>query len=129
MKRLALLFIFSFLLNSAQAAAQSSLTYQRKTQNPDFFIPQGTLQRQEKLPPIHSPEPQNAVEHKSASRVEKTTTKIEFKGLSNTPAYKEKYDAYLNSIKDIAQTGQTYQDSDLENDLSKMNSNQPIVIQ
>lgn len=128
MKRQALLFIFSFLLNSAQAAAQSSPTYQRKTQNPDFFIPQGTLQRQEKLPPIHSPEPQNAVEHQSAARQEKTT-KIEFKGLSNTPVYKEKYDAYLNSIKDIAQTGQTYQDFDLENDLSKMNSNQPIVIQ
>lgn len=127
MKRQALLFIFSFLLNSAQAAAQSSLTYQRKTQNPDFFIPQGTLQRQEKLPPIHSSEPQNAVEQKSISRQE--TTKIEFKGLSNTPAYKEKYNAYLNSIKDIAQTGQAYQDSDLENDLSKMNSNQPIGIQ
>lgn len=128
-----LIFLGAFTNN---AHAQSSLTYQRKTLEPAFFVPQDVVNTSEKLPPIYSSPKaasQTSVSHISKNQEEPSSqvhnTEINFNTLSSTPRYKQNYNTYLQSIKDVAQTGIISHNPELEADLLKMNSNDRFRVQ
>ncbi len=133
MKAFFLILLGSF-LTVINVYAQSDGRYQRKNLQPDFFVPQGVIQQQEKLPPIRydnassSTETISHISSHDEHSADVSTTTIEFKGLSNTPEYKQNYDTYINNIKNIAQTGQAPDDPRLEEDLAKMNSNERFIV-
>lgn len=48
--------------------------------------------------------------------------------LAKTPEYQQKYDDYINDLKSIAQTGTTPENKRVSQDLSKMGTNERIVV-
>ena len=133
-----LFFICSFPIN---VWSQTSLSYQRKSLTPDFFVPQNALNVQEKLPPIRSSSvvkinssisniqknPSSSEANEEVSANEKIS-EFDFKTLAETPRYKQNYDTYLQSIKNVAQTGVIPSNPELEEDLKKMDSNERFLV-
>lgn len=129
MKMPVILFMISSFLFPVFSSAQENFQYQRKALQPDFFVPQGAVQQQENLPaPKFKPQPSvpSEAEKKAAAPIHPVSFK--FKSLSSTPRYKQNYDIYLDSLKDVAETGKISRNPDLEDDLSKMNSDEKIII-
>ena len=140
--------VFCFVISIGSAFAE----YQRKQLKPDFFIPEAALPQPEKLPPIKIPEPAeeeesvvqvsqrpvsssniNPVQSAEKSRNESAVPLSahpeapSFK-LSNMPEYKHKYDDYITDLKYIAETGKYPQNQALQNDLSKMSSDEILYL-
>lgn len=118
--------------------AQNMQEYQRKQPQPNFFIPAKELDNKEKLPPLVYKKPTmeekklpqtkaeaNPLKPSSQAKNEKDTT---LSGLAETPEYKQKYEDYLNSLREIKETGKALDNPRLEADLAKMNSDEKIVI-
>ena len=144
LRKLIILAGLAVIAGSSAAEAQ----YQRKQLQPDFFVPAGEINPQEKLPPfrqtggslptaetvkkVSMPEirdsealtlsADNPVEQYD---MEKHITNHKFDA---SPDYKQKYDAYVNDLKIIAETGKAPENKQLQQDLAKMNSNERFVV-
>ena len=154
MKRYCLLIILCVVaIFSSLAFAQKPGGYVRKTLKPDFFIPEGELDKKEKLPTFYyknadslypkkhdvvdrngeivsSIDDATIVETFDASKVEPNKY-IDFKnaGLGGAPLYKRKYKDYVNDLNVFAKTGKMPYNKELEDDLAKMNSNLRFLVE
>ena len=148
LRKLIILAGLAVIAGSSAAEAQ----YQRKQLQPDFFVPAGEINPQEKLPPFK----QTGGSLPAAETVKKVSIKDETpeirdsealtlsadnpveqydmeKHITNhkfdaSPNYKKKYDAYVNDLKIIAETGKAPENKQLQQDLAKMNSNERFVV-
>lgn len=126
--------------------------YQRKQVQPNFFIPEGSLQpKTEKLPPVQYSQPamdmpatgaeektyqNNTIivpVHKTASTKAAQQTEAPLPGFEKytpqqDPLYLHKYDEYINDLKVIGEKGAAPANKNLNNDLAKMNSNGRFIV-
>lgn len=143
------------ILGLSYAAIAQPGQYVRKQIKPDFFIPQGEMEKKEVLPPFYYEKPQpKAVRKKDdavqeVSEVEEIATSevtevlvpkkinkpidseyINYndKELESTPEYQQKYDDYIRDLQKIAKTGQYPENRTLNDELAKMNSNERVIV-
>lgn len=130
-------------LNFGSWAVAQERFVRKPLPQPDFFVPKKDVEYQEKLPPFNLPEPKPVVDNTpepiNFQPVQKQNIpqqELEFNpnldvnletppDLPNdeeTPKYKQEYNAYLEDLNTIAQTGQAPKNIDLENDLSALSN-------
>ncbi len=130
------LFLFSFVSGQVQAAD----TYVRKQIKPNFFVPEQIVSPQEKLPmpqytkgqeeTIKAVKPQ-AARRMTTDNTEENTVSIDDVMLSSRRHgvdYQQKYDDYINDLKQISSTGKIPENKDLQADLEKMTTDDRFVI-
>ena len=123
---------------------------------PDFFVPKQDVEYREKLPPFNLPKQEDTTSPQSIEKVNEPTfypveekqapipqepefdptldvdlsssTSNENNQSNNTPTYQKEYDAYLQDLNAIAQSGKAPYRLDLEKDLSAMDSEDKIEL-
>lgn len=142
------------IIGLSYAAIAQPGQYVRKQLKPDFFIPQGEMEKKEVLPPFYYEQPKAKIVSKDkavteevaeveniVSEVVEVATPKEInkpisseylnyndKELESTPEYKQKYDDYIKDLHKIAKTGQYPENKTLNDELAKMNSNERVVV-
>lgn len=147
------IFAFSLLAQAAQPGR-----YVRKQLKPNFFIPEEDLDYTEKLPEFNyypeAPLPQAIRSNTETSSeqvvkiikapkqdVSQTTAPVAFSQqtespyleydkneLAQIPEYKQKYDDYINDLKEIAKSGKLPENPRVAFDLMKMSTNERLVV-
>ncbi len=145
------IFAFSLLAQAAQPGR-----YVRKQLKPNFFIPEKDLDYTEKLPEFNyypeaslpkairpNSEPEQVIkvikapEQDVAKTVEQAALPqqtespyIEYdkNELAQIPEYKQKYDDYINDLKEIAKSGKLPENPRVAFDLMKMSTNARLVV-
>lgn len=129
--------------------------YVRKQLKPNFFIPQGEMEKKEVLPPFYYEKPKakvvtkkevvaeevpevkeevpEVVETVEQEEISKPIVASEYinysdKELESTPEYQQKYDDYIRDLQKIGATGQYPENKTLNDELAKMNSNERMVV-
>ena len=144
-------FLSAAILFSTLAGAESPGRYVRKQLKPNFFIPPKELDHTEKqvikiikapqeIPavtevrqtadaPAALPLPEN-VPDISSDTAEIKSEYIEYNKdeLAQIPEYKQKYADYINDLKVIAETGQVPENPRVVFDLTKMSTNERLVV-
>lgn len=142
------------ILGLSYAAIAQPGQYVRKQLKPDFFIPQGEMEKKEVLPPFYYEQPkpkaivnkdvvpqevsetEEAIPEVAESVLPKAMSKpidseylnYSDKELENTPEYQQKYDDYIKDLQKIATTGQYPENKTLNDELAKMNSNERMIV-
>lgn len=97
-------------------AQNSDGRYVRKQLQPEFFIPEGQWNPQEKLPPVVKPQPKVPTAAVEESVPQQATEEI--------PDYQRKYQEYVEDLKKIDAQGTPPANQALQRDLEQMNSNE-----
>lgn len=128
--------------------AQNNRNYVRKQVQPNFYMPTAARNKMNAPEKLATPQytigaeetikvtrPQKAVVVKTVDKTPKTSAPTPNKHLdydhgqlSQTPDYQQKYQEYLSDLDKIAATGKSPKNPRLEQDLSRMNSNDRISL-
>lgn len=124
--------------------AQAQETYVRKKIKPNFFIPTQEIERpaaklpqpqftagQEETIKVASPEENSEPEATSEAQTPQASTSSQetiSARKSEAPAYQQKYQEYLEDIGEVAKGKNLPENQTLNNDLSKMNSEERILV-
>ena len=145
------IFAFSLLAQAAQPGR-----YVRKQLKPNFFIPEEDLDYTEKLPEFNyypeaplpkairpNSEPEQVInviktpQQEVAKTVEQAVLPQQIESpyieydkneLAQIPEYKQKYDDYINDLKEIAKSGKLPENPRVAFDLMKMSTNARLVV-
>lgn len=117
--------VFAGIMEIGLAAAQ----YVRKRVEPDFFMPQGAINRPEKLPMPRYTEGQEVTVKEARPGdvfenevIDNPDADHADSDMENTPEYKKKYDEYVKDLDNISQTGSIPESQALKEDLGQMDS-------
>ena len=103
-----------------------SAQYVRKLKEPDFFIPENSkMHMPEKLPPLKLKEPEEKDKEKKATQ---SGNAVDVNKLNKIPPYKNKYNEYIDDIREFYSTNKMPANQELEADLQAMNSDDKIEV-